>query len=215
MTIAELQGHVETQIQNILCYELDVSKYIIEAINRTYTCLKFSSNKYLLEPEEQSIPFSVYNSLQYCIFLYQLSKVAYEIDGNGRVAEKFYFLNKMMNAVDLFYAVELPAIWMAEHPLGSIMGRARYEDYFFFYQGCTVGGNKGNYPVLGEHVTMYSDSKILGEAKIGNYVILSANTYVKDEIIPDNSIVFGQTPNLIIKQRTKEEILTLTSHIWI
>lgn len=214
MTITELQKHVETQIQNCLCYKLNVSKYITEAVNRTYTCLKFSSNKYISAPAERGILFSVYNSLQYCIFLYWLSKVAYEIDENGNNAEKFYYLNKMMNAVDLFYAVELPDIWMAEHPLGSIMGRARYSDYFFFYQSCTVGGNKGNYPWLGKHVTMYSDSKILGRAKIGNHVILSANTYVKDETIPDNCIVFGQTPNLIIKQRTKEEILDLTSHIW-
>ena len=48
-----------------------------------------------------------------------------------------------MNSVDLFYAIELPQKFGAEHPLGSVMGRAKYGDGFFFYQGCTVGGTDG------------------------------------------------------------------------
>jgi serine O-acetyltransferase len=85
------------------------------------------------------------------------------------------------------------------------MGRAKYGNRFFFYQGCTVGGNRNKgileYPVIGENVTMYSDSKIIGNSIIGNNVLISANAYIKNEKIPDNSIVFGQSPNLIIKQR--------------
>lgn len=66
-------------------------------------------------------------------------------------------------------------------------------------QGCTVGGNKGKYPIIGENVKMFSNSKIVGSSVIGNNVWLSANVYIKDTNIPDNSIVFGTTPNLIIK----------------
>ncbi len=87
------------------------------------------------------------------------------------------------------------------------MGRAKYNDYFLFYQGCTVGGNrKGNkleYPIIESHVTMYSNSKILGASYIGNNVILAANSYVINETIPDNSIVFGQSPNLVITKNRK------------
>lgn len=143
-----------------------------------------------------------------------MSRVAFEVDGNGENAEKFYYLNKILHSVDLFYAVELPSIWGGEHPLGSVMGRARYSDHFFFYQRCTVGGNKGKYPVLGEFVTMYSDSKILGNSNIGDNVIISANTYVKDEDVPNNSIVFGHSPDLVIKSKTEEEIRKMVSHIW-
>lgn len=85
------------------------------------------------------------------------------------------------------------------------MGRAVYGNYFYFYQGCTVGGNgvigKEKYPTIGEHVTMFSDSKIIGESCIGNNVIISANTYIINADIPDNSMVFGQSPNLIIKPK--------------
>lgn len=69
------------------------------------------------------------------------------------------------------------------------------EIIFFFYQGCTVGGNicdgKIKYPKIRHHVLMYSDSKVLVKSNIGNYVILSANLYVINEDIPDNYIIFG------------------------
>ena len=115
-----------------------------------------------------------------------------------------------MHSVDWFYAVKLPEYFWAEHPLGSIVGRAEIGDYLFLYQGTTIGGNWKDgqlyYPVTGHHVLMYSDSKILGNSVVGNYVIISANTYVLDSIIPDNSIVFGQSPNLVFKQRTADEM---------
>ena len=57
-------------------------------------------------------------------------------------------------------------------------------------------------------------STILGESKIGNNVILSSGSLVKDARIPDNSIVFGQSPNLIIKQKSSDEINSLTKHFW-
>lgn len=76
------------------------------------------------------------------------------------------------------------------------------------------GGNKGKYPEIGEYVIMYSNSKILGRTQIGNNVILSANSYVKDEIIPDNSVVFGMSPHLIIKPKTKEDIEEMYNNIW-
>ena len=105
----------------------------------------------------------------------------------------------MLNGVDWYYQVELPAVFGAEHPLGSILGKAKYSDGLFVYQGVTIGGNKGKYPVIGRNVVLYSDAKILGNARIGNNVVISANSYIKDEDIPDNCPVFGVSPNLIIK----------------
>lgn len=46
---------------------------------------------------------------------------------------------------------------------------------------------------------MLSNSKVLGGCKIGSHVIISANTYIKDTDIPSGSIVFGQSPNFVIK----------------
>lgn len=109
-----------------------------------------------------------------------------------------------MNCVDLFYAIELLKKFGAEHPLGSGMGRAKYGEGFFFYQGCTVGGTVGKngeiyYPILGGNVQMFANSSILGRCKVGDNVKIGVGALVKNEDIPSHSIVFGQSPNLIIK----------------
>lgn len=145
------------------------------------------------------------NGVMYTNYLYWLSRFCFK-EGFEDVASMVYGLNKMLHAVDLFYAIKLPEIWSCEHPLGAVMGRAEYGNGFFFYQGCTVGGNRHNgivsYPTIGNNVKMYSNSKILGDSHIGNNVIVAANAYVINDTIPDNCIVFGQSPNLTIKRQS-------------
>lgn len=151
------------------------------------------------------------HSGQYTMFLYFLANTIYK-NTNKRleICDKIYNLLKIISCADLYYEIELPEIFMLEHPVGSVMGRAKYGNYFNFMQGCTVGGNHNDYPELGNSVIMYSNSKILGKCKIGNNVLISANTYIKNTDIPDNSIVFGSTElskdSFIIKPLTEEKI---------
>ncbi len=123
-----------------------------------------------------------------------------------------------MHANDWFYQIELPTHFLAEHPIGSVLGKAAYGDYLFIYQGTTIGGNrkKGKlfYPILGNNVLLYANSMVLGDTKIGNNVVISADTYLLDENIPDNCIVFGKSPNIKIKVKTEQYMKDMTSHIW-
>jgi serine O-acetyltransferase len=93
----------------------------------------------------------------------------------------------------------MPDIFMLDHPLGSVIGRGNFGNFFSFSQGCTVGNNKGIFPSIGENVKMYSNSKIIGKSTIGNNVIISANTFIKDQDIGSDVIVFGASPNLVMK----------------
>lgn len=110
-------------------------KYAAVAEQKTLKCLEHADYKYFHGK------ISPFHSVMYCNFLYWVSHLAY-LDGALSVAEKVYYLNKTLNCAELFYASELPEIWLCEHPLGSVMGRAKYGNYFFFYQGCTVGTNR-------------------------------------------------------------------------
>lgn len=94
----------------------------------------------------------------------------------------------------------MPQNFFLDHPLGSVMGRAKYGEFFTFSQGCTVGENKGVYPRIGNFVTMMSNSKIVGKSIIGNNCIIAANTYVKDAIVPDDTIVFNNGKELVFKE---------------
>lgn len=160
--------------------------------------------------------FKIEHSVQYSIFLYYLSNELYK-GKDEEMASYVYYLNKVMHSVDWFYAIELPEHFGAEHPLSCVLGRAKYGDYFFVYQGVTVGGNRKDgvlyYPVIGNNVTLYANATVIGNTYIGNNVIISANTYIKDEVIPDNCMVFGQSPNLIIKKKKEEDMLKM-NHIW-
>lgn len=163
-----------------------------------------SPNKYFsVEIDGNRVPkFDPFHSIQWMTFLYYLSHELYLRESD--LCDKVYYLNKIMHAVDLFYAIELPEIWSAEHPLGSVMGRAKYSNGFFFYQGCTVGGTrdkekKALYPVIEENVKMYANSSILGRCHIGRNAQIGAGALVKNQDVPADSIVFGQSPNLIIK----------------
>lgn len=134
------------------------------------------------------------------------------MNGDIEVAEKSYYLNKMMNSVDWFYEVELPDIFFADHPLGCVLGRAKYADRFSVAQGCTVGNNHGIYPEIGENVTMHPMAMIVGKCKIGKNVEIAANAFIKDENVPDHSIVFGKSPDLVIVTKSEEEMRNRLTH---
>lgn len=174
----------------------EVHPLVLEKIN---ICFQGIENKYFRK--NNLLYFTPIHSGQYLIYLYWLSHMF--ANRGGELKDKFYYLNKILHSVDIYAEVELPPVFFFEHPLGLVLGRAEYGNNFFAMQGCTVGGNKGKYPIIGENVKMYSNSKIVGNSKIGNNVWLSANVYVKDTDIPDNSIVFGSSPNLIIKDLMK------------
>jgi len=176
-------------------------------IQRCELCFSNAVNKnkyYWIENEKGSKEtyFNPYHSGQYTIFLYYASN---SISKRGEVllADKLYYLNKIMNGCDLYHQINLPSIFFLDHPVGSVMGRAIYNDNFTFGQNCTVGNNKGIYPTIGKNVRMCANSSIIGNCHIGNNVVIGANSGVKDENVPSNSIVFGQSPTLIIKSRIK------------
>lgn len=178
----------------------DVFPIVMERLEYSF---RHTDNKYYSRiVEGVKYPyFNPFHSCQYAQFLYVYSRVIAIRTDEGLLADKLYYLNKMMNSADLYHQIELPAVWDCEHPLGSVMGRAKFGNHFFFYQGCTVGGDHNAYPVIGHHVCLFSNSAILGESHIGNHVWIGAGALVKNVDIPDNSLVFGQSPNLIIKPR--------------
>lgn len=180
----------------------EIKLFFPSVMEKLEYCFERTNNKYYHKfVQGFDTPFfNPYHSCQYTIFLYIYSRIVSENTHNFLLADKLYYLNKIMNNCDLFYQIKLPMHWGCEHPCGSIMGRAQYGEGFFFYQCCTVGGNHGYYPIIGNNVWMFAHSQIIGKCNIGSNVKLGAGCLVKDQDIPANSLVFGQSPNLIIKK---------------
>ena len=203
---------VAVQLKNIFATNANIESFQDTVMERVEGCFINCGNKYY--SKDNDFVFSPFHSVQYSIYLYYLANTIFREKGNNDLSTKIYYLNKVMNCVDWYYEISLPDIFCAEHPVGSVMGRATYSNKFYFYQGCTVGGSNDKYPILGENLIMYSNTTILGDSHIGSNVVLSSGTLIIDEEIPNNSIVFGRSPNLTIKQKSEEEILKLTSEFW-
>jgi serine O-acetyltransferase len=158
--------------------------------------------------------FDPWRGSHYAIFLYYLSNSLLRA-GHARAGEKVYLLNRALHAVDILHEVDLPDVWMLDHPLGTVIGRAKYGSHFIFSQNCTVGNINGVYPAIGRGVMMSSRCSILGRSSIGDCCILGSGALVKNTDIPPFSLVFGESPNLTIKRRDASYFRERYQSIWV
>jgi len=200
---SEIHAMVARQLESLFVLDRGaelptLSRGIDEALGRCEYCFSHTDNKYYHRGAE--VYFNPFHSGQYSIFLYYLANSVFlEAQESNTLSDRIYSLNRCLSGVDLFYEVMLPRVFFLDHPLGSVIGRAVYGDFFGFAQQCTVGNNRGVYPTIGRNVRMKSGSKIVGDCTIGDDVIIAANSYVKDADVPSCSLVFGQSPNLVFK----------------
>lgn len=151
---------------------------------------------------------NLYHSGQYATILYRLSRKVIEISDNVSVADRLYYLNKVMNSIDLYHGVTMPELFYFEHPVGTVIGKAHIGERLAIYQGCTIGGVHRDemtavYPIIDEDVIMFSNASVIGECHIGSGSIIASNTVIKNQNVPSNSLVFGTSPNLVFKPNNK------------
>ena len=150
-----------------------------------------STNKYHFENGNVKVDF---NNLDQSVYLiYFASKFAYE-NKNFNMARNFYFLNRQLNSVDIFYEVDLPIHTLFIHPVGTVLGRAQYGDFLVIYQGVSVGSDlDGNYPeIVGKNI-LFGNSTILGKSKLGVNSCLSSGAYAYNLNIPSNYYLRNRT----------------------
>ena len=79
-------------------------------------------------------------------------------------------------------------------------------------QGITIGGSFGSgVPTIGSDVWISAGSRVLGDIKVGNNVIIGANSVVIRDV-PDNSVVAG-VPARLIRQLSPGALDTLSGSI--
>ncbi len=146
---------------------------------------------------------------QYAMLLYILSNEVYRRHGGLPVCDKIFSLNKLLHGLDVFYAVELLAIFFFSHPVGTVLGRAKYGDFLLVYQNCTVGSNHNvDYPEIGKNVALYKGAAVLGCSRIGDNCKIAADTTVMDADIPSGSICFRSKDTYSCKPYQRP------AHVW-
>jgi len=170
-----------------------IRRCVNKAIDRLEFCfINIQSHYYR---KNGDVFFNHLHSDHYAAFLYILSNEVWVDCYDEDVPAKIFLLNKMLNGLDVLYSIKLPDVFLFLHPVGTVLGRADYGDYFVVYQGCTVGADHDKHPKLGDGLIMYSNSSVIGKCDIGANVVLGANTVVINCLIEDNAVVVGQYPH--------------------
>ena len=141
------------------------------------------------------VTFDHLNADHMAAYLYFLGNTIWARTGDTTLPTRLSYLNKIMHGLDLFYFVAMPDIFLLVHPVGTVLGKARYSDYLVVYQNCTVGADTDVYPSFEEGVILYSRVSVLGESRIGSNVVFAANAMVVDTTVPPDSVVVGQYPS--------------------
>ena len=147
-----------------------------------------------------------------CLFLYEISRQAF-LRGKLELADRLYFLNVATTSADLFYEVELPTTTGCEHPLGSVIGRARFEtsSSVFFYNSCVIGGsyegaNQRTYPRVEGSLLMYPHSSLIGNVVVRGRVIVGHGVRLIDSGLLEDvvlSVVNGQVRDRPFNERDR------------
>jgi serine O-acetyltransferase len=129
--------------------------------------------------------------------LYHLS-VSARRAGDEKQAFHFYRQLRAHHGVELFYEIDLVTPFRFVHPLGSVLGRARYAAFMVFYQNVGVGSDiDGNRPAFYGPAVLFPGARVVGKVRVGSNVFFTTNTTVsgtekKPVEIPDNVVVFPQ-----------------------
>ena len=192
----ELVVFVERLLENLIpdgqvpAYSL--RPHVEEALERTENCFQRIHRKYY--NLDGVVEFNHLNSDHVAAFLYFLGNTCWRRTGDTAVPTKLFYLNKILNGLDLYFSVALPEVFLLVHPVGTVIGNASYGDYLVVYQNCTIGADKGVYPTFGDGVILYSRTSVLGDSRVGDNVVFGANSFVVNAEVPANSIVVGQYP---------------------
>jgi serine O-acetyltransferase len=163
------------------------------ALDRVEHCFTHIHRKYY--NEGTAFHFDHLNSDHMATLLYFFANTVWRDQGDLGFATRLFYLNKILHGLDLFYSVAMPDIFLLVHPVGTVLGNARYQDYLVIYQNCTVGAVTAIYPSFGLGTILYSRSSVLGGCKLGDDVIMAANAMVIDREVPSSTVVVGQHPH--------------------
>lgn len=184
----------------------DIDWAINAALERLEYCFKHI-NRSAYSDENGQTYFSHLHSDQYSQFLYYFMNSLWKKSENKIICDKCIILNKCLNNMFVSYKCELPDIFLLGHPIGTILGNAKYSDYLVVFQNVTVntGEKQGELtPKLGKGLFLASGAQIIGEETIGDRVNVGVDAVVyKMSICNDKTVVRDEKGMIIITDSKK------------
>lgn len=181
-----------------LVYPRDINPLVDMALDKLNHCFGFC----LLERYKKGSQ-TLYNHLysdHNIVLFWFLASIAHREFKNTTLANKLYYLNKIMHGFDCMYDTNLPDVFLIFHGSGTVLGKATYSNFFVALQGVTVGSHKGGYPNLGSGVALASGSSVIGNCSIGDNSSIGSNTHIFRVNVPSNSVAYSNEGKVLIKE---------------
>lgn len=123
------------------------------------------------------------------------------------LAKFFWYLNIWLHACDISPEATIDSGFFMYHTVGVVIGVITAGTNFRLFQNVTVGEN--NYsrslPTIGNNVTLYAGSVVVGAITIGHEVMVGANSVVLKNL-PNNCTAVG-VPCRVIDNKNKQVVL--------
>ena len=150
--------------------------------------------------------------LTYEMIHYRAAHVLYLL-GIPRVPRMLTELAHSRTCIDIHPAATIGDHFCIDHGTGVVIGEtAIIGSHVVLYQGVTLGAKNFEYdenghpmdiprhPILEDHVTVYSNTSILGRVRIGHDTIVGGNVWLTRDV-PPNSLVLQSTPEIQLHNR--------------
>lgn len=134
----------------------------------------------------------------------------------NRVAKSFwmffFYITRIITHIQIPVKTNIGSgLWILHFGHIVINPKAEIGRNFCISPGCLIGDDRGKragIPVIGNNVYMGANSIVVGNAHIGNDVLIAPGAFVNFDV-PDNSIVLGNPGKIIPREEspTKKHII--------
>lgn len=144
---------------------------------------------------------------------YRTAHALYQL-GVPRIPRMLTELAHSRTGIDIHPAAQIGDHFCIDHGTGVVIGETTIiGSHVVLYQCVTLGAKNFEYdeegrpidlprhPILEDHVTVYSNTSILGRVRIGANTIIGGNVWLTQDV-PANSIVLQSTPEIRIKNKS-------------
>jgi serine O-acetyltransferase len=170
-----------------------IERDIDEALDRLSPCVRLCR----LWPKDG---FHYLHSNQNAVFLYFLANTIWKNRADVATCDRLYYLNKVLNGLECFYAIALPDIFCICHSPGIVLAQASYGNYLVLYQNSTVGRvHADQRPILEEGVVLYPNTAVIGKCHLRAGTLVAQGQSIIDGETPGKCVVFNNAGTLIFK----------------
>ena len=150
--------------------------------------------------------------LPFAMIHYRAAHILYQL-GVPRIPRMLTELAHSRTGIDIHPAAQIGDYFCIDHGTGVVIGEtAVIGSHVVLYQGVTLGAKNFEYdeqgrpidlprhPILEDHVTVYSNTSILGRVRIGHDTVIGGNVWLTQDV-PANSLVLQSTPEVKLLNR--------------